>query len=212
MAQSEVNEKKRIIELVLGISKDNSRVSTMVLSLQNARNSCGYHEDKPYTRLEFDLRGDGRRTNDEADIFNALLNYLIVLEQVGTLFYKGRIIEALKGSVLSNNQRYAINELRNALVHHGGLAICKKKSDGTKKGYKFIIDVSDSNEIVKLADKKWSGDYFDKSKETSTIVYAIPFIRLVENIVAQLKENIDELVTKSTLSTEEIKTKFTILK
>ena len=211
MAQSEVNEKKRIIELVLGISKDNSRVSTMVLSLQNARNSCGYREEEPYTRLEFDLRGDGRRTNDEADIFNALLNYLIVLEQVGVLFFDGGIKETINEFYLANDdeRKNALKGLRNALAHHGGLAIW---DDKRKTGYKFMIDLSDSKEIVKLADKKWTGDYFDKSKETSTIIYAIPFIRLVENIVAQLKENIDEFVTKSTLSTEQIKTKFTILK
>lgn len=201
-------ERKTLFEIVLGLRTDNARRSTLFLSLQNARNSCGYQQGVPFTRKEFDLRCQGRSTDDEADMFCALLNYLVVLEQIGTLFYKGRIFEALKESGLSQEQKCALNALRNSFAHHGGLAIWNESSG---KGYKFVIDFNDNTDVVMVASKEWDGNYSDKSAETSTIIYAIPFIRLVEDIVTRLQEDIDKVVSKCTMTAEKISTKFTIL-
>jgi hypothetical protein len=203
-----MNEKKVILEFVMGLRIDNHRRSNLSLSLQNARRCCGYQQGVSFTRKEFDLRCQGKSTDDEADMFCALLNYLVVLEQIGTLFYKGRIIEALKESGLSQEQKCALNALRNSFAHHGGLAIWNE-SNG--KGYKFVIDFNDNTDVVKVASRKWGGDYTDKSEETSTVIYAIPFIRLVEDIVARLQENIDLMVSQCTMTAEGIKSKFTIL-
>lgn len=204
-----MNEKKEIIEFVMGLCVDNHRRSTLSLSLQNARRCCGYQLGVPFTRKEFDLRCQGMNTDDEADMFCALLNYLVVLEQIGTLFYKGRIIEALKERGLSQEQKCDLNALRNSFAHHGGLAIWNKDNG---KGYKFVIDFNDNTDVVKVASRKWDGNYTDKSEETSTVIYAIPFIRLVEDIVAQLQDDIDKIVSQCTMTDEEILTKFTILK
>ena len=107
-----MNEKKDILEFVMGLHIDNHRRSTLSLSLQNARRCCGYQLGVPFTRKEFDLRCQGMNTDDEADMFCALLNYLVVLEQIGTLFYKGRIIEAGNEtsalSVLLSRQEYEV--------------------------------------------------------------------------------------------------------
>ena len=203
-----MDEKKNLLEVVLGLRTCENRKSTLSLSLQNARDCSGFRQCVPYTRKEFDLRHQGLRTDDEADMFCALMNYLVVLEQIGTLFYKGRIIEALKESGMPLKQRCALNGLRNALAHHGGLAIWDEHKH---KGYKFIVDFNDSADIVKLSSIVWNGDYSDKSEETSTTIYAISLIQLVENIVKHLSEKLTDFVDKCTLSQEEIATKFTIL-
>ena len=90
-------QEKELIELILGIKNSSDRKSTLQLALESARFHCGIEKNGIIDNVTFDLRQDflekiykeefKHYISDEADIFSALLCYLICLEQIGTLFY-----------------------------------------------------------------------------------------------------------------------------
>ena len=161
--------------------------------------------------------------SDEADIFTALLQYFICLEQIGTLFFINNkkdksdtngIINAINmfsSDCPPKKELEAFKNLRNSLGHAFGLVnvdMAKKKAT-----HKYTLNFSDEcDKIIKLPDKgnEWNGDYLDKKEKNSTIIYVFPLIRFIEKTIA----NVIEEYNKGTLRfvyMEEIKARYTII-
>lgn len=221
---------KELIELILGIRNTNERKSSLQLALESARFHCGINKGRIDTatflfRQNYldRLYNDEFRhfISDEADIFSALLSYLICLEQIGTIFYlenkknQGKsngIINAINifSPGLSNQKCIALKNLRNSLGHAYGLVNIDYQKKGT---HKFTIDFrEESKDIIKIPDKKkaWDGNYLDKNEESSTIVYVFPLIRFIEKTIQKV---INEYHNGNLrfIFYEEIKARFTVL-
>lgn len=225
---------QELMELILGIKKDPNRKSTLQLALESARFHCGIEIDGRIDNATFECRQDfverimvdeyKHYISDEADIFSALLSYFICLEQIGTLFYledkleKGEsnsIINAImffSTDKLKKEERIALKNLRNSLGHAYGLVnIDKSQNCGT---HKYILDFKNESKnviVIPSQKHKWDGNFLNKEKETSTIIYVFPLIRFIERII----NNVIEEYHKGTLRFifyEEIKSRFTIIK
>lgn len=229
---NEYSESEReLIEIILGLRNDPTRKSTFQLALQSARFHCGIEENGNIDKFTFDSRQllvekikagvDINIPSDEADMFSALLQYFICLEQMGTLFYieeiKDRsdnngIIKAINmfsPRKLSTPEKEALKNLRNSLGHAFGLVnvdMSRKKAT-----HKFLLDFKDEcDKPIKLPKQEWNGDYLDKSKETSTIVYVFPLIRFIEEIFANVVNKYKDCTLRFRYI-EEIKARFTII-
>ena len=222
-----------LIELILGLKDGSDRKSTLQLVLENARFHCGMEIVGDINNAEFTCRqnitervcnGDvlNHYISDEADIFTSILSYLIGLEQIGTLFYtedkmnegeSNGIINAIKifsKDPLTREKRIALKNLRNSLGHAYGLVnVDRSKNKGT---HKFSLNFKDdSEEIIKVPNEQnmWDGNYLDKKEETSTVVYAFPLIRFVEEIIQNVINEYHN-VNLRFIFFEEIKSRFTI--
>lgn len=231
----EKDEEKEILSLILGKNYEN-RKSTLQMALSVARLLCCYKSGKTYSYASF--LGDRNTVNDnpydiawrssspEADIFTAMLLYLIGLEQLGTLLTKndkkespcnrkGGIYRILEEYYLSEcpeednekrkNEIKAIVALRNALAHSFGLFGC---SEG--ENHKFTLKLRSDNSsvsIIELPKKKWTGDFNDKNEETSTIIYPINLIKLIEEIISKIQLKDSRII----LDIEETKTRYSII-
>ena len=222
-----------LIETILGIRKAPDRKGTLQLALESARFHCGIQENGNIGNFTFITRQqyidklmkgvEIKRPSDEADLFSALLQYFICLDQIGTLFYiedkidksdTNGIINAINmfSSInLSKRELEALKNLRNSLGHAFGLVnVDMSKKNAT---HKFLLNFKDEYEsVISLPSRKneWNGDYLDKNEETSTIIYVFPLIRFIEETIA----NVIEEYKKGTLRficMEEIKARFTIL-
>lgn len=224
---------QELIEIILGLKNDPVRKSTLQLALESARFHCGIVENGNIDNYTFNSRQqlvekiqrgvDIKIPSDEADIFSALLQYFICLEQIGTLFYieekmdnsdKNGIINAINmfsPRKISTKETEALKNLRNSLGHAFGLVnidMSRKKAT-----HKFLLDFKDEcNCIISLPKKKheWNGDFLEKSKETSTIVYVFPIIRFVEEIIANVVNMYKDGKLRFSYM-EEIKARFTII-
>ncbi|MBR6445684.1 MAG: hypothetical protein IKS94_04535 [Prevotella sp.] len=224
-------QEKELIELILGIRNISDRKSTLQLALESARFHCGIEKNGEIDNATFNLRqdfleriykGDFKHyISDEADIFSALLSYLICLEQIGTIFYiKDKINEKESNGIvnainffspgLSQKERIALKNLRNSLGHTFGLVNLDHHKKGT---HKFNLNFhEESKDVIKVPSEKniWDGDYLEKSERTDTIVYVYPLIRFIEKTI----QNVIGEYYKGNLrfiDYEEIKSRFTIL-
>ena len=230
---NEYGESEReLIEIILGLRNDPTRKSTLQLALQSARFHCGIDENGNIDNFTFNTRQqlvekiknglDINIPSNEADIFSALLQYFICLEQIGTLFYieekmdkseNNGIINAINyfsSKELSQKEKEALKNLRNSLGHAFGLVnIDMSKKIATHKYSLAFNDECDC--IIRLPSKKneWNGDYLDKREETSTIVYVFPLIRFIEETIANVVNEYKNGKLRFCYM-EEIKARFTI--
>lgn len=226
------NNEKEIAELILGISKPKDRKSTLQLALESANFHLGIkdddeHKDEGPNILSFDLRNDNFnqsddetyniRCNDESELFTALFLYLNILEQIGLLFCKdtsekNNTIKALKkfDSQINREERTAIKNLRNSLAHNFGLVNYNSKTN--KPTHKYTIDMGDEREkVIELPTKEWDGNYADKSKETSCIIYIYPLMKHIHSIFKKAKaQYLNNELSFAIDNIEEIKSRFTI--
>ncbi len=155
-----------------------------------------------------------------SNLFTGLINYLIFLEQVGSIFkIKGATSTKQNGihlalqsfSSLTEEQIFAIRALRNSLTHKYGLAT-EKNPDNIKLRHKFTITIERSTEIIKLPLSAWSGDFSDKSEHSNTTVYIIDLIDEIEKAFSKLKAQIDKQNIEISLAggRDELKARFTI--
>lgn len=227
------SEKKEIAELILGLRKSEKRKSTLQMALLSARYHTGITKqggmptkDTFWLRHNLEdklLKGeDIDILPDESELPSSLTLYLICLEQLGTLFCEDgdgdnngifKSIACFSPKKFKSEEIEAIKNLRHSLAHNFGLvSFNSKKPTDTK--YKYIIYYNDSekNDIVRLPDKPWDGDWSDKSERTSCLIYAFSLMRLIEQIILRIqtryKENKLEFAIKDL---EEIKARFTVL-
>lgn len=102
-----MNDNKEALNLILGLSSEEGRLSTLQLTLEQARHLIGYDKEKRITRAGYYCRklriksdynaftediadfAKDDRPEDEAticDAFSALIMYLIALDQLSNLF------------------------------------------------------------------------------------------------------------------------------
>ena len=127
--------------------------------------------------------------------FSGMLNYLMLLEQIGNLI-EPKIIDkktdekGIKRALfffapkVNKDDRIAIYQLRNSLAHNFALA-----TENNKHPHKFVISIESSSEIISRNKSgiKWDGDFAKKSEDVSTTVYLLNLIQLVEGIFSKVK-------------------------
>ena len=216
------NERKKLLELILGLRKESNRKSTLQLALEKARHSCGVAEDGSIDDIAFGFRQNREMIlsagltdclcTDEADLFNALLLYLNILEQLGVLFCgNGKGIKEAINEFSCNKDGQILRKLRHALAHNFGL-VNVDPNNNYKPTTKFILSFDEtSNEVVSKPERRWSGDYSNKSDETSTTVYVFPFIRMAEKIINNVKKLALDGEYELKLDQDEIESRFTIV-
>lgn len=220
-----------LMGIILGLDKEEGRESNFQMALKSARLHTGRNVDtgvaSSMTEMECNLRMKNEVQENQlcnSELFTGLTMYLILLEQIGSIF-KRTDIEITEGdkegikyamrmfSTLANEEIKAINGLRNNLAHNFGLASDSKGKEGKFKNnkYKFILSFSNDDPIIKLSTKKWDCRYDDKEDDSSTVIGVYAFCNEVENIIKKLTEVYHAGNLEFKLSEEEIKSRFTIL-
>ena len=212
-----------LIEIILGLKKDPQRRSTLQLALNSARFYCGYNPNTEYTKASFILRQGIIEKDipdslidkniDEGDLFTSLFLYLNCLEQIGNLFSNSKtkygIDYALSGySELKEKERTAIRCLRNSLAHSFGLV---NYNNLIHLRFKYTLSYEDSkSSIVQLPSTMWN-DFSDKSEQSYTIIYIIPFIRMSESIMKKVVNDFYDGYLKLGCNIEEAKARYTFV-
>lgn len=220
------DERKKLLDLILGLREDPYRKSTLQLALEKARHSCGIEEGVSANENTFGWRQNMTELaqclaergieklpicTDETDLFTALFLYLNILEQLAHLFLgHHKNIKHVIEEFSNSSEGEMLQELRHSLAHSFGLVNIKPTDDKPKT--KFILSFEESNKVVSAPEQNWCGDYSDKSDNTSTRVYVFPFINLAEEIIAKAKKEAEDGILDFELKDiEEIKSRFTIL-
>ncbi len=203
------------------ISKRPNRYSTIFLLLRSARKLFGCDIDTGvYKQKEL----NSENFNDQTYLpfqFTAIINYLIFLEQLGSIIKpkdkpkthkKNGIFCSLKYySHLSDEQITAIKSLRDSLTHKFSLSTEKKANRNDP--IKFILSIETNSEIVKLPTTDWDGDFEDKSESSSTTIYILELVKLIEDIYTKIKNDLNsnniELILED--GVEELKSRYTII-
>jgi len=151
--------------------------------------------------------------------FTGLINYLIFLEQLGSILkpkYKCRIDNGngiyccLKYySGLSDNKINALKSLRNSLTHKFGLAT----EQGSIKipPRKFILSIGENPDIVELPKVEWDGNFTAKLDQSSTTIHITDLIKLIEKIYQQILEDNNSNKLDILLEIPELESRFTIV-
>ncbi len=130
-----------------------------------------------------------------SEYFTGLTTYLILLEQIGSVFMKvGYDVKDKKNGILialdnfcnqklTEDQIYAISALRNSLVHNFGLA---SQNYSTKyDSYKFCLYFSNKS-MNAITPYKWDGKYTGKDDKTNTEVSVSKMCEFIESVYSNL--------------------------
>jgi hypothetical protein len=188
---------KKLLDIKQPMSEKPNRFSTIVLLIKSARKLFGCDlETGTYKMSELNEENFINGTYQSFQ-FTGLINYLILLEQLGSIFKPKDQIKLIQTngifcslkyySNLSDDKIQAIKSLRNSLTHKFGLATEKKPNIG--KPRKFIISIENNPEIINLPKDNWDGNFNDKSDNTSTIIYAIELVKIIESIYQKIIED-----------------------
>lgn len=146
---------------------------------------------------------------------NGLLFYLILLEQIGSIFNDKKsksngIMRALE--IINNNFKketyYSIVGLRNSLVHK--FSLCTE-SKGIGKSYKYQLNWSFNNDIIKTAELEWDGIFGNKSDKILTNIFVESLIDEIEKMLSEVikKYKIGEIFIEPTI--DELIDRYTII-
>lgn len=221
---SKINDNSEILECILGIKELPNRKSCLQLALESARfhlgrdkvtgkgnDACFYFRQNKVDEIEKGFQQE--KNTDEADLFSGVILYLIILEQLGTIFDcspNNHIINILKryADGLSMGEIKAIKNLRNSLAHNYGLVAYNPKD---KPICKFILSFSIETNVVKKSIVKWNKKFDNKSDDCSILIYVFPLIDLVEDIITKIIKEFQNKKLSCRLSKEELEARFTIL-
>lgn len=212
-------EEKVFIKKLLSIDgefeEDTHRISCFSLALKGARYNMGWVDLKGEFRYDLSAVKEGLY---KSKMFTGITLYLIILEQMGTILKKSKssfqngikiTLESFAVPALSKAEIDAIARLRHSLAHNFGLA--SKDKQNSNSDLKFCIGFGINDELIKLPNQKWKGDYSDKSDETLTKVGIYGFANLAEGIITYCLEEIENDNVELQLSLDEIKARFTII-
>lgn len=155
----------------------------------------------------------------QSEYFTGLTTYLILLEQIGSVFMKvGYDVKNKKNGIqialdnfckpdLTNKQIKAIRALRNSLAHNFGLASNDKYN--VKKSYKFCLDYYDES-INAITPCNWDGKYNGKDDKTNTVVSVPKMCELIESVYSNLLDEFKNDNVELRMGLIEIKARFTI--
>ncbi len=228
-------EKEDLIKLILGITKKSERFSTLQLALERARYFCGNEGgSEKYSEAKFAFRQNNldkllegkypTRNEEIGDVFVSILLYLNCLEQLGNLFYskektRNGITDTLKHAskvgivdFVDGEMPNAIKRLRHALAHNYSLASMPNSHSKDKVYYKYSFSYENKKDgILDMPKTNWNGNYKDKNEDSSVIVYVIPLINKIEEIIEKAKDEFQNGILSCIMPVEKIKTRFTIL-
>lgn len=213
------------------MSSSPARHSTIVSLLRVARKFCGrdvetgHYNDSDKIDLDEKSLLDGTYYGFQ---FSGLLNYLIILDQIGHAFkLKNTLIRTPKDEnnsivwaltyfsplYLNENKKHAIKTLRNTLAHKFGLATQKKVDKVALPRRQFILNSTDNPAIVELPKNDWDGEFTNKSSDTYTIIHLLNLFDLIEKIYGKLLNEIDADNIEIALEggVEELKARYTII-
>lgn len=216
-----------LMQFILGLEKEETRKSNFMLALKSARLHTGRDIDTGIANsiyeMEWELSSRPEVIENklaDSELFIGLTIYLILLEQIGSIFERTDIAKKtchMKGikyalcifsDLTDKKEIEAINGLRNNLAHNFGLA---SDSRFPNNAHKFTLSFSNDAPIVKLPTKEWNCKYEDKSDDSSTVIGVYAFCNKVEQVVKNLIDIYRAGNLKFKLSEEEIKSRFTIL-
>jgi restriction system protein len=155
--------------------------------------------------------------------FIGIINYLLILDMIVEIFkiknyqlkYPDKQIYcALEqfGENLSEQEIYAIVDLRNCLAHNYGLANLPINPTNKPRYSLFTLSNFDDTFLIRVTNTPWDGT-FNKKDNPSSIVISVPkLIEKVEetykNLVCKIKNGNIELRLKDGIN--ELRTRFTI--
>lgn len=216
-----------ISKLILGQECEPRRKSCFMMALKSARYNLGRNistgevidsnDGIPFELLNRDDVFNNCMLEDTA--FTGLLTYLILIDQIGSIFTKSMprkrdnngFKEAIKtfSTITCEEDIDAIYQLRCSLAHSFGLVSNKRKNKNEHR--KFSLSFVKTSPIVRHPITEWESNYADKSDDTSTIigVYALcdEIEYMIQNIINM--ENEGTLLLKK--PEEEIKSCYTII-
>lgn len=208
---------KKFLDINQPIELLPTRFSTVGLLLRGARKMSGRDlTSGDYVMNEL-TEENFREQTYHSHQFSGLINYLIFLEQIGSIFKfpstktNGIHIALEKFSALSEQQIFAVRALRNSLAHDFGLAT-EIIPQNVNKRHKFSLSIERNRETIKLPIVRWEGNFDDKTDETNTTVFIIDLCDLIEDVYFKLKEEVLNDNTELNLSggLNELKGRFTI--
>ena len=170
------------------MSENPTRFSTISLLLKGARSLSGRNlQTGVYELREFNETNFINGTYHSFQ-FTGLIDYLILLEQVGSIFKpinkstidKNPIPRALGYFTLLESKKIeSVVGLRNSIAHKFGLATESSPRNGSRK---FALSNNRNVAVIDLPQTPWNGDFSDKSDATTTIVYLHDLIDLIESV------------------------------
>ncbi|MEQ8909387.1 MAG: hypothetical protein RIC95_09355 [Vicingaceae bacterium] len=197
--------------------KEEGRSSNLIIALRGARKLTGrdIKTGKLLSKKESlnKMNQDFKDGTYHSSLFLGLVNYLIILDLIGSLFSKQTANKQRKNglenalenfTVLKKEEKDAIKELRNSLAHNFGLGQPKN-----------IFSLSNSYpKMISLPESK--NDFFvtkSKSKDSYTKINDVKLCSFVEEVFNEVKKcfGSNELKLKNGLNEQEIKSRFTFL-
>jgi hypothetical protein len=171
----------KLLDINQPMTKDPFRFSSIALLLKGARKLFGCNIDTgKYEMLELDEDNFKSGTYQSLQ-FSGLINYLIFLEQIGSIFKPKYLPSSSSSNGIYNaliyfsslnndpNKISGIVSLRNSLTHKFGLAT--EKNPKTKPARKFSLSIERNDNIILNPTTDWNGNFSDKSESTLTTVY-----------------------------------------
>jgi len=187
---------KDVVRKILDIDNANQDFkSCFVLALKSARDNTG----RDVNTGEFIGNLYAEEISDkglfESKNFTGLCCYLILLEQIGSLFIKktyniGQKTNGIKialenFSLLKPDEIACIISLRHCLAHNFSLAPRPNNNPKIKK-HKFCLNYFEESFAIKF-NSEWDGTYTDKSDLTNTEIGVKPLCYLIEEVIVNLK-------------------------
>ena len=211
---------ERFLDVEQPMENTPDRFSTLIFLLKSGRKLSGRDlSTGAYIGSEFNDQNfiDGTYYSFQ---FSGLISYLILLEQIGSIFKpthepaikETSIYKALK--YLSNIDPTKINSivaLRNSMAHKFGLATEKKPHKMSPE--KFTLSIERNVKIVQPPTVSWDGVFSNKSEDNNTLVYIHDLIDLIEGVFQKLltehKNGNIQVVLEDGL--EELKARYTTI-
>lgn len=211
---------KKLLDLKQPMSENPTRFSNIVLVLKGARKLTGRNiESGIYEKNElneFDLSNGLYHSLQ----FTGLINYLILLEQLGSIFKiknnpttsENGIFNALNEfSSLNNDSKIkSLIALRNSLVHKFSLAT-EKKPNKKELQHKFALSLERNSKIVQIPNTQWNGDFADKCDSSTTTIHLIDFAELAESVFLNINSQLEKGNLESRIVDVELAARYTII-
>lgn len=214
-----MSEDDFIKKFISQLQIEDNRYSCLIMALSDARMITGRNTKTGIKEHDIILLND---KFFDSNSFSGLIQYLIILDMIGTIFKTGfttkktnKIYKALKQySNLNDSDIDIIISLRNSLAHNYGLInIPDSTNDYPTKLHKFTIINDPSAQLIEYPTEIWNTvDYSNKKEESSTKIGYNKLCDLVESVYINLKASFNNGLTELNLNggIEELKSRFTV--
>jgi hypothetical protein len=182
------------------------KISTLISGFRDARRVT----TRPIVSGLFtmDELFDPERNWDLLGCWLGAMGYMTVMDQIGTAFqlvdqideaFDSPVYRALKnfGGGLDDRQIHALIALRNAFMHDYNLVNVPKTKNKTIKKlqtHRFSVTAFPSDDVVRLPEVEWTGDYENKQWDprTATEINLFGLGNIVERLLLSLRMLLDQ--------------------